>query len=92
MTIIMILGSSAIGSLSGRFGPRLFMTVGPLIMAVGAVLLLTVAADFDYWWQVLPAMIVSIWKRGGLIPAAWLALVRSIARSSSAGIPLRRAM
>ncbi len=58
MTILMILGSSTVGSLAGKYGPRLFMTVGPLVMAVGALLLLLVASDFDYWWQVLPAMIV----------------------------------
>ncbi len=57
-TIVMILLSPRAGALAGRWGPRLFMTVGPLIMAVGAVLLLTVAADFDYWWQVFPAMVV----------------------------------
>jgi MFS family permease len=58
MTILMILVSSRAGLWAGRWGPRIFMTVGPLIMAVGALMLLTVAADFDYWWQVLPAMIV----------------------------------
>ncbi|WP_448721063.1 MFS transporter [Microbacterium natoriense] len=58
MTILMILVSSRAGAWAGRFGPRLFMTAGPLIMAVGAVLLLFVSEDFDYWWQVLPAMIV----------------------------------
>ena len=58
MTILMILLSSRAGAWAGRLGPRLFMTVGPLIMAAGALLLLTVAERFDYWWQVLPAMIV----------------------------------
>ena len=58
MTILMILVSSRAGAWAGRFGPRLFMTAGPLIMAVGAVMLLFVSEDFDYWWQVLPAMIV----------------------------------
>lgn len=58
MTILMILLSSRAGGWAGRWGPRIFMTIGPLIMAGGALLLLTVAADFDYWWQVLPAMIV----------------------------------
>ncbi|WP_448231877.1 MFS transporter [Microbacterium lacticum] len=57
-TIVMIVLSPRAGALAGSWGPRLFMTVGPLIMAVGAVLLLTVAADFDYWWQVFPAMVV----------------------------------
>ena len=41
-----------------RWGPRLFMTVGPITMGVGALLLLTVSTDFSYWWQVLPSMIM----------------------------------
>lgn len=57
-TILMIALSSSIGALAGRWGPRLFMTVGPLTMAAGSLLLLSVAEDFDYWWQVLPSMIV----------------------------------
>jgi EmrB/QacA subfamily drug resistance transporter len=58
VTIIMILFSSRVGALSGKWGPRFFMTVGPLTMGVGALLLLTVGVDFVYWWQVLPSMIV----------------------------------
>jgi EmrB/QacA subfamily drug resistance transporter len=58
MTILMILISSRAGLWAGRWGPRIFMTIGPLIMAAGALMLLLVGADFDYWWQVLPAMIV----------------------------------
>ncbi len=58
ITILMILLSSRAGAWAGKLGPRLFMTVGPLLMAVGAALLLTVGIEFDYWWQVLPAMIV----------------------------------
>lgn len=57
-TILMVLLSSRAGALAGRFGPRLFMSVGPLVMAGGTLLLLTVADPFDYWWQVLPGMIV----------------------------------
>jgi EmrB/QacA subfamily drug resistance transporter len=57
-TILLILFSSRVGALSGRWGPRLFMTVGPITMGVGALLLLTVSTDFSYWWQVLPSMIV----------------------------------
>jgi EmrB/QacA subfamily drug resistance transporter len=57
-TVLMILFSSRVGALAGRIGPRLFMTVGPLLMAVGALLLLTVSEDFSYWWQVLPSVLV----------------------------------
>lgn len=57
-TILVVVLSPRIGILSGRLGPRLFMTIGPLVMAVGCLLLLSVDTTFDYWWQVLPAMIV----------------------------------
>ncbi|HEY9306713.1 MAG TPA: MFS transporter [Microbacterium sp.] len=58
MTILMILFSSRVGALSGRWGPRFFMTVGPITMGIGALLLLTTTTEFSYWWQILPSMIV----------------------------------
>lgn len=57
-TVLLIVLSSRVGALAGRSGPRLFMTVGPLLMAVGALLLLTVSEQFDYWWQVLPSVVI----------------------------------
>lgn len=58
VTILLILLSSRAGALSGKWGPRIFMTVGPLTMGAGALLLLSVSESFDYWWQVLPSMIL----------------------------------
>ncbi|MGC0367844.1 MFS transporter [Microbacterium sp. SLBN-111] len=57
-TLISIALSSRAGALSGRFGPRLFMTLGPALMAVGALLLLLVRPEFDYWTQVFPAVLI----------------------------------
>lgn len=57
-TVLLIVLSSRIGALAGRLGPRAFMTAGPLLMAGGALLLLTVGEDFSYWWQVLPGVVV----------------------------------
>lgn len=58
ITVLMILLSSRMGSLAGTYGPRVFMTVGPLLLGVGAFLLLSVGSPFSYWTQVLPSMIV----------------------------------
>lgn len=58
VTILMILLSARAGTLAGRWGTRGFMTAGPLVMAVGAALLVTVRDDFDYIRQVLPSMVV----------------------------------
>ncbi|MFE6997209.1 MFS transporter [Microbacterium sp. NPDC057659] len=58
ITILMILLSSRAGAWAGKYGPRIFMTVGPILMGLGALLLLTVGIEFNYWWQVLPSMLV----------------------------------
>lgn len=58
VTFIMILFSRRVGALSGRYGPRLFMTFGPIIAGLGALLMLMISAQFNYWWQVLPGILV----------------------------------
>ncbi|MCU1418555.1 MAG: transporter [Schumannella sp.] len=58
ITIVMILFSSRVGALSGRYGPRLFMTIGPVLMGVASLLLLMVQQDFSYWFQVLPSILL----------------------------------
>jgi len=58
VTFIMILFSSRVGGLSGKYGPRLFMTIGPIIAGIGALLMLLIGDPFDYWWQVLPGILV----------------------------------
>jgi EmrB/QacA subfamily drug resistance transporter len=58
VTFIMILFSSRVGGLSGKYGPRLFMTFGPIIAGIGALLMLQIDDPFNYWWQVLPGILV----------------------------------
>ena len=41
--------STPAGQLSARFGPRLFMTVGPLLMAIGLSWLARIPADSEPW-------------------------------------------
>jgi len=50
--------SGVFGTLSGKYGPRLFMTVGPIIGGIGYLLFLTMGEDVNYWTQVLPGVIV----------------------------------
>ncbi len=58
VTIFLFFLSSRIGALSSRFGPRLFMGVGPLIAAAGVLLLVRVEENVDYFVDLLPPMIV----------------------------------
>jgi len=50
--------SGVFGTLSGKYGPRFFMTVGPIVGGIGYLLFLTMGEDVNYWTQVLPGVIV----------------------------------
>jgi EmrB/QacA subfamily drug resistance transporter len=55
-SILMFLLASRFGALADRFGPRLFMGVGPLLTAAGLLLLLRIGAKPGYASDVLPGV------------------------------------
>ncbi|HUO50173.1 MAG TPA: MFS transporter [Candidatus Paceibacterota bacterium] len=57
-TAILFLLSSRFGSLSNVYGPRLFMTLGPLIAAAGFAFMLNVDDPINYWTQFLPGILM----------------------------------
>lgn len=58
ITILLALFSSRVGGLVSRWGPRWFLTSGPLVMALGLAWLSTLAPGSTYLRSVLPAMVV----------------------------------
>jgi EmrB/QacA subfamily drug resistance transporter len=50
------LGSRAMGRLTERIGPRWPLTIGPLVVAGGFVLMLRVDPQASYWTSVLPGI------------------------------------
>jgi EmrB/QacA subfamily drug resistance transporter len=54
ITIIGLLFSGPSGKLSARIGPRLQMTVGPLLCAIAALMAVRVSANTGYWTTVMP--------------------------------------
>ncbi len=58
ITILMLLLASRGGALGTRIGPRIPMTVGPLVMAVGVAWLSFVDEGTSYWLGVLPPLCV----------------------------------
>ncbi|WP_405586438.1 MFS transporter [Streptomyces sp. NBC_01092] len=57
-TLLMLLFSARSGALAARIGPRIPLTVGPLVCAVGMLLMLRVGEDASYVADVLPAVLV----------------------------------
>ncbi|WP_216659808.1 MFS transporter [Paenarthrobacter sp. CM16] len=57
-TVILMLSASYFGGLAGKYGPRWFMTAGPLLCAVGFLMSLAIQEPLNYWTQVVPGQIV----------------------------------
>jgi EmrB/QacA subfamily drug resistance transporter len=58
MTALMLSLSSRSGALAAKIGPRLQMTLGPLVIAGGMALFARIHGNGDYLTQVLPAVVV----------------------------------
>jgi EmrB/QacA subfamily drug resistance transporter len=58
LTLLMLLFSARSGALSARIGPRLQMSVGPLILAGGLAALARIDAGGNYLTEVLPAVLL----------------------------------
>lgn len=58
ITALMLVFSSYAGALGSRIGPRIPMTVGPWIAALGLVLTLRIGPGASYVTEVLPAVLV----------------------------------
>ena len=58
VTALMLVGSARAGELAQRIGPRIPLTLGPLIIAAGLLLMLRINPGDSYVSTVLPAVIV----------------------------------
>ncbi len=58
LTLMMLFFSSRSGALAARIGPRLQMTVGPVVAGLGLMLLVRVEPGTHYWTTVFPAVLV----------------------------------
>ena len=58
ITVLMLALSSRAGALAQARGPRLPLTVGPLLIAAGMLLMLRIAPGSSYLTDVLPAVVV----------------------------------
>jgi EmrB/QacA subfamily drug resistance transporter len=85
MTAIMLFLAARGGALGARIGPRIPMTVGPIVMAVGVAWLSLVGDGTSYWTGILPPLV--IFSLGlALMVAPLTATVLAAAPEGRAGI------
>ena len=58
ITALMLVGSARAGAMAQRIGPRIPLTIGPLIITVGLLLMLRINPGDSYVGYVLPAVFV----------------------------------
>lgn len=58
VTLILFLLSSRVGALAGKHGPRLFMTLGPIIAGLGFLYMLRTDDTVNYWTQLFPGVLL----------------------------------
>lgn len=58
ITALMLVLSARAGALAGRIGPRIPMSLGPVVIACGMLLMTRIGPDGAYFATVLPAVIV----------------------------------
>jgi EmrB/QacA subfamily drug resistance transporter len=57
ITLFMFFLSSYFGGLAGKYGPRVFMSAGPILASVGFLLMLAMDNTINYWTDVLPGIL-----------------------------------
>jgi EmrB/QacA subfamily drug resistance transporter len=58
VSIANVLLSRVFGGLAGKYGPRFFMTAGPIIGGAGYLLMLRMGDHVNYWTDVLPGVLL----------------------------------
>jgi predicted MFS family arabinose efflux permease len=58
LSILLGLGSPLMGQLAVRLGPRVAVSLGPVVVGAGLLLATRIAAGQDYWTNVFPAILV----------------------------------
>jgi EmrB/QacA subfamily drug resistance transporter len=78
LPVVISLTSPAMGRIAARLGPRLQLTVGPMIVAVGFLLAARVGGEGTYWSTTLPAMLVISLGMAGAVAPLTTAVLASV--------------
>ena len=78
LPLVIALTSPVMGGIAGRIGSRIPLTVGPLAVAGGFLLLLRVGGQGAYWTTVLPAILVIALGMAGAVAPLTTAVLGSV--------------
>jgi len=83
MPLMIALTAPTMGRLAAKIGPRLPLTIGPAVVAIGYLLALRIPAGESYWTATLPAMLVISLGMAGAVAPLTTAVLGSVATQHS---------
>jgi len=83
LPIALFLLSKRFGALSAKLGPRIFMTIGPLITAAGILLMYGLSEGAGYTTRILPGMVLFGFGMSLLVAPLTVTVMASVAETSS---------
>ena len=78
LPLILAVTSPVLGALAVRMGPRLPLTLGPVIVAAGFLLALRIGVPARYWSEVFPALVVMSLGLSGAVAPLTTAILSSV--------------
>ena len=79
--VVLAVVSPLMGGIAQRVGPRLPLSVGPIGVAAGFLLLLRIDAHADYWSEVFPAILTIAIGMSGAVAPLTTAVLSSVDKS-----------
>jgi len=93
LPLVLTITSPIAGALAGRIGPRLPLTIGPLIVATGFLLALRINISANYWIDVLPMiLVIAIGMSAAVAPLTTAVLTAVDARHTGSASGLNSAV
>jgi EmrB/QacA subfamily drug resistance transporter len=82
-SIVIGAGSRIAGGLTERMGPRLPLTIGPIVTGTGFAMMLRADPQGSYWTSILPAMVVIALGMAGAVAPLTTAVLSSVDQAHS---------
>ncbi len=83
MPLVIALTAPTMGRLAARIGPRLPLSIGPAVVAIGFLLALRIPGGGNYWTGPLPAMLIVSLGMAGAVAPLTTAVLASVEASHS---------
>jgi predicted MFS family arabinose efflux permease len=78
LPVVLGLASRTMGGVAARIGPRLPLTIGPLVVAAGFLLLSRANGEASYWTSIAPALLVIAIGLAGAVAPLTTAVMASV--------------